>query len=73
VTAAEQYVAAAYLVVFVLLLAWVLIVATKLERLERALHDLSLIREARADESLEEPLAAASAQARHGAIEAQMR
>jgi hypothetical protein len=40
VTAAEQYVALAYLVVFVLVLAWVLIIATKLQRLERALDDV---------------------------------
>jgi hypothetical protein len=53
----------------------VLIVATKLERLEQALQDLSPVREARADEPVpEEPLGrVASAQARHGAVEAEMR
>ena len=35
-----QYVAAAYLVVFVVLLAWVAIVAAKLERLQRQLGEL---------------------------------
>ena len=34
-TPAEKYVAAAYLVVFVTVLAYVLIIATKLQRLER--------------------------------------
>ncbi len=49
-TAGEQYVAAAYLVVFVVVLAYVVIIATKLERLERALHDLSRARASRTDE-----------------------
>jgi hypothetical protein len=44
VTAAEQYVAAAYLLVFVLVLAYI---ATKLQHLERAVQVLSLVREAR--------------------------
>ena len=35
-----QYVAAAYLVVFVTVLAWVGIVAAKLQRLNRQLSDL---------------------------------
>jgi CcmD family protein len=35
VTPAEKYLAAAYLVVFLVVLAWVLIIATKLSRLER--------------------------------------
>ena len=34
-TAAEKYVAAAYLVVFVVVLAYVLIIAAKLQRLQR--------------------------------------
>ena len=74
-TAAEQYVAAAYLVVFVVVLAWVVIVATKLERLEQALQDVSVVREARTDEpALEEPTRrTASARAPHGAVEAEMR
>ena len=40
-TPAEQYVAAAYLVVFVLVLVYVLIIAAKLQRLEQALDSLS--------------------------------
>ena len=35
-----QYVAAAYLVVFVTLLAWVALIAAKLERLQRQLGEL---------------------------------
>jgi CcmD family protein len=35
-----QYVAAAYLVVFVAVLAWVAIIAAKLQRLQRQLGDL---------------------------------
>ena len=40
-TPAEQYVAAAYLVVFVLVLLYVLIIAAKLQRLEQALDSLA--------------------------------
>jgi CcmD family protein len=39
-TASEKYTAAAYLVVFVVVLAYVLIIATKLQRLEREVADL---------------------------------
>ena len=39
-TASEKYTAAAYLVVFVAVLAYVLIIATKLQRLERTVADL---------------------------------
>ncbi len=39
-TSAEKYVAAAYLVVFVALLAYVVIIASKLARLEAALAEL---------------------------------
>jgi len=39
-TTEEKYVAAAYLVVFVVLLAYVLIMAAKVARLERALAEL---------------------------------
>ena len=39
-TAAEKYVAAAYLVVFVVVLAYVLIIAAKLQRLQREVEDL---------------------------------
>jgi CcmD family protein len=41
VTAAEKYVAGAYLVVFVVVLAYVLIIAAKLERLEREVAELT--------------------------------
>lgn len=40
-SAAEKYVAAAYLVVFVTVLAYVLIIATKLSRLGRELSELA--------------------------------
>ena len=39
-SAAEKYVAAAYLVVFATLLVYVVIIASKLSRLEAALADL---------------------------------
>jgi CcmD family protein len=39
-TASEKYTAAAYLVVFVAVLAYVLIIATKLQRLEREVGEL---------------------------------
>jgi CcmD family protein len=51
VSAGEKYTAAAYLVVFVALLAYVLIIATKLGRLEREVGELvELERERRARE-----------------------
>jgi CcmD family protein len=40
VSSGEKYTAAAYLVVFVALLAYVLIIATKLQRLEREVGEL---------------------------------
>jgi CcmD family protein len=40
VTPSEKYTAAAYLVVFVGLLAYVLIIASKLQRLEREVGEL---------------------------------
>ena len=40
-SAAEKYVAAAYLVVFVVVLGYVLIIATKLARLEREVAELT--------------------------------
>ena len=40
-TAAEKYVAAAYLVVFVAVLAWVAIIATKLARLSREVDEVA--------------------------------
>lgn len=71
-TAAEQYVAAAYLLVFVIVLAYVLIISTKLQRLEQTLQDL-LAPEATTDEPvLEEPTQrAASEREQCVAIEAQ--
>jgi hypothetical protein len=41
VSASEKYVAAAYLVVFVAVLAWVAIIAAKLARLERDASELT--------------------------------
>jgi CcmD family protein len=47
-----KYLAAAYLVVFVALLAYVLIIAAKLQRLEREVGDLvELARERTADDA----------------------
>jgi hypothetical protein len=40
VSASEKYVAAAYLVVFVAVLAWVAIIAAKLQRIQRQLGEL---------------------------------
>jgi CcmD family protein len=40
VTSSEKYVAAAYLVVFVGVLAWVAIIAAKLARLSREVEEL---------------------------------
>jgi len=41
VSASEKYVAAAYLVLFVAVLAWVAIIASKLARLERDVDELA--------------------------------
>jgi CcmD family protein len=41
VTAAEKYVAAAYLVVFLAVVLWVVIISAKLSRLERELEELT--------------------------------
>ena len=50
-TPAEKYVAAAYAVVFLVVLAYVLIIATKLARLEREVAELAeLARHRRAAE-----------------------
>jgi len=50
VTSAEKYVAAVYLVVFVTVLAYVLIIALKLVRLEREVEELTeLARERHAE------------------------
>ena len=40
-TTGEKYVAAAYLVVFVAVLVWVAIIASKLSRLERDVDELA--------------------------------
>jgi CcmD family protein len=53
VTSAEKYVAAAYLVVFVFVLAYVLIIGTKLQRLEREVSELTELARERAEESQE--------------------
>jgi CcmD family protein len=47
VTPSEKYTAAAYLVVFVGLLAYVLIIASKLQRLQRQVSELVEILRAR--------------------------
>jgi CcmD family protein len=47
VTTAEKYVTAAYLAVFVVVLAYVLIIATKLARLEREVEELEELARAR--------------------------
>ena len=49
-TNAEKYVAAAYVVVFLVVLAYVVIIALKLERLERELEDLTRAARDRAKE-----------------------
>ena len=49
----EKYVAAAYLVVFVVVLAYVLIIATKLVRLEREVAELTELARQKRDEEPE--------------------
>jgi CcmD family protein len=49
VTSAEKYVAAAYLVVFLVVLAYILIIAAKLQRLEREVAELTELARARTD------------------------
>lgn len=66
-TAAEQYVAAAYLLVFVLVLAYVLIIAAKLQRLEHAIQTLTS-----AAEDVP-PRPAGSERGQLGAVEAHLR
>jgi CcmD family protein len=55
VTAEEKYVAAAYLVVFLFVLAYVLIMATKVARLEREVTELVELAKSRAPESDDRP------------------
>jgi CcmD family protein len=56
VTAEEKYVAAAYLAVFLGVLLYVLIISTKLSRLEREVEELARLAQARRqrDEEREE-------------------
>jgi hypothetical protein len=49
VSASEKYVAAAYLVVFVAVLIWVAIIASKLARLERDAGELTELARRRAE------------------------
>jgi CcmD family protein len=49
VSSGEKYVAAAYLVVFVGVLAWVAIIATKLARLQREVTELVALARRRRD------------------------
>lgn len=72
-TAAEKYVAAAYLVVFVVVLLYVLIIAAKLQRLEQTLQSLSS--EGALDEPASEPTRPTiiSSSGKHHAVEAQIR
>jgi CcmD family protein len=50
VTQSEKYTAAAYLVVFLAVLVYVVIIGSKLQRLQREVEQLvDLVREARAD------------------------
>jgi CcmD family protein len=56
VTTAEKYVTAAYCVVFALVLVYVLIMALKLQRLERDVDDLAArVPDEDAEESSREP------------------
>ena len=52
-TTAEKYVAAAYLVVFAVVLAYVLIIATKLARLEREVAELAELVQGRIEQQPE--------------------
>jgi CcmD family protein len=52
-TAEEKYVAAAYLVVFLVVLVYVLIMATKVARLEREVGDLAEVARRRKEPPLE--------------------
>jgi hypothetical protein len=49
VSSGEKYVAAAYVVFFVVVLVWVAILATKLARLERETAELAELARRRAD------------------------
>jgi CcmD family protein len=56
VTTAEKYVAAAYLVVFLAVLAYVFIIALKLVRLEREVAELTELAARRAEGEREQEL-----------------
>jgi hypothetical protein len=51
VSSSEKYVAAAYIVVFLVVLAWLAIVATKLVRLEREVDEVAARTPASGDEN----------------------
>ena len=53
-TAEEKYVAAAYLVVFLFVLVYILIIATKLSRLEREVAELVAAARRKSEERREE-------------------
>jgi hypothetical protein len=53
-SASEKYVAAAYLVLFVALLVWVVIIAAKLARLERDVGELAELARRRAEREPEQ-------------------
>ncbi|HJQ51828.1 MAG TPA: hypothetical protein VJ838_15035 [Gaiellaceae bacterium] len=73
-TAAEQYVAAAYLAVFAVVLVYVLIIAAKLQRLEQSIQDLTLAGKAAPEEPAPEvrPTPSDSEHRRLGAVEAHL-
>jgi CcmD family protein len=50
VSAEEKYVAAAYLVIFAVVLAYVVIITLKLQRLERELSELAELAQAKQEE-----------------------
>ena len=54
----EKYVAAVYLVVFLVLLAYVFIIALKLQRLERELAELAELAVKHRDEAAQRPVRA---------------
>ena len=53
-TAEEKYVAAAYLVVFLFVLVYILIIATKLSRLEREVAELAAAARRKSEEKRED-------------------
>jgi CcmD family protein len=55
VTTAEKYVTAAYCVVFAVVLVYVLIIALKLQRLERDVDDLAALVPEEDEEEAQEP------------------